>query len=160
MPDLVARRLLELMRAQRRAEGERDSHARASAAWESASARLDDLNERIWHLAASGTEAPEELAAGVNATLEADPEDDLLFRRSVLLCVRRALGDTTHERLAEQTANRVALADERVRATLAAVETAQLRLRSEYPAATITAQPIEDETVTIHLHAERNANIA
>ena len=160
MPDLTAQHLLELMRAQRRAEGERDSHARASPAWESASAQLDDLNERIWHLATFGTEAPEELAAGVNATLEAEPEDDLLFRRTVLLCVRRALGDSRHERLAKRTTSRVVLADERVRATLAAIETAEQRLRSEYPAARITAEPIDDEAVTIHLHAERNTNIA
>jgi len=160
MPDLAAHRLLELMRAQRRAETERDGHVRSSDAWESASDRLEELNERIWYLATFGSEAPEELATGVHAALEVDPEDDLQFRRAVLLCVRRAVGDTSRQRLAAQTHDRIVSAEQHVEAALAAMSTAQQRLRNEYPDATLTAERVQTEADMIHLHAERDEHIA
>jgi hypothetical protein len=160
MPDLAAHRLLELMRAQRRAESERDRHVRSSDQWESASDRLEELNERIWYLATFGSEAPEELTGGVQAALEVDPDDDLQFRRAVLVCVRRAVGDTSRQRLKARTHDRIASAEQHVEAALEAISTAQQRLRNEYPDATLTAERVQAEDDMIRLHAERDERIA
>ena len=145
-PEPAARRLLELLHAQRLAEGERNRHLRSSDAWVAASERLDELNARIWQLASSGTEPAEDFTTGVHAALEAEPEDDMVFRRAVLASLRRAYADRP-----ESAAQRMRDAGE-------AVASAQGWLRREYPEATITAEPT-DAPDTILVHAERDRHV-
>jgi hypothetical protein len=159
MREPAARRLLELLRAQRLAERERDRHARSSAAWEAASDRLDELNARIWELASSGAEPPETITRGVLAALESAPEEDLEFRRVVLTCLRRAYAQNQREQLTARTADRLASAAVRIDEAVAAMATAQGWLRSVYPEATIKVATA-DAPGTILVHAERDLHVA
>jgi hypothetical protein len=159
MREPAARRLLELLRAQRLAESERDHHPRDTDEWEAASDRLEELNVRIWQLASSGAEPHERLSAGLHAAVESDPEEDLQFRRAVLACLRRAYHERSAVGLAARTVDRLESASSRIHDATGAMEAAQAWLRHEYPDATIKMEPT-DAPDTIRVHAERDLHVA
>jgi predicted transcriptional regulator len=160
MAESAEKHLVSLLNALRSEESVRGGLRRESADWQSANARLDDLNRQVMHLAAYGTEIRQSIGSGLDVELDSRPEDDLVFRASVLASLRETVRRRVTEQLARRTAARVEASTDLLRSTMANIEEAQIHLRRSYPAATVEAHAIPSASAAIGLRADRDGHAA
>ena len=151
-------RLLVLLRAQRTEVATRARLVRGSGDWRVATDRLDDLNERI--MQPEPGPDPLELGLGVALDLDSRPAQDASFRTRVVECVRDAFLGAARDRLAVQILGQLAGSEDPIGIARAILVQAQVRLRGDYPGATVSALAIEARPPVIIVRADRHGRVA
>jgi hypothetical protein len=131
-------RLMALLRAQRVEAMRRDRLTRGSPEWLAATARLDELNDRIMRLGASGSLRHEPVGDDLDLELDSRPVDDSRFRSIVVDTVRQAVGIASHPWRARRMVGRLTPGDLCPARTQALVRATQATLRALYPNATVS----------------------
>lgn len=150
--------LPNLLREQRRRAVERDGYQHGSRSWQRATDDLDELNAEIMHFASVGRMPLTSLGEGMSLDLESRPAEDVVFRRRVVSCIKRAMLEVVAKDLAERAGRRLAVGERASRASVGAIARAQATLRSEYPGARLRGTGILDATISIR--ADRNGGVA
>ena len=158
MRDRWQERLIALLAEQRRLQTTRKTWVRDTASWTAATEELEVVNQEIMRIAASENTPRESLGRGLSADLDARPFGDFAFQAAVLQSVRQALASAVVDHLAAGTGNWVQLADERLREATQVIADAQLSLRGDYPAATLSADV--DGPATLSIRADRDGRVA
>ncbi|MFL5641059.1 MAG: hypothetical protein ACJ77V_12045 [Chloroflexota bacterium] len=141
-------RLTAMLVEQRRRRDARDAEVRGSVAWGEADAKLDRVNTRLWHLAATGRMPPDAVGDGVTTDIDSIPESDEDFRRAVVRSIKDAVGD--HVRSSESwSENRLAASARTAGAALDLMAQAQERLRRTYPDADLHSTDDADDVIGV-----------
>ena len=130
--------LLALLHAQRAEVDRRAIFERASDHWLESSARLDEINAQIMHVAEFGAPRREAIGSGHELDLDSRPEGDVAFRRCVVDSLRAAMRLEAPARVVGRSTSPLLTAEEVIARAQQPLEAAQADIRARYPRATVT----------------------
>lgn len=152
--------LLALLHTQRAEVDRRAAFVRDSVEWLESSARLDEINAQIMHLAEFGAPRREAIGQGHELDLDSRPEGDVAFRRCVVDSFRVAMRLTTQDRLVGRTTALLLESEDRIARAQQLLETAQKAIRDRYPEATVAGSAagapdgVDADLFTVQAHRE------